>query len=727
MPIPAQPAANGDFSLSAEYSTPYNAVIRGEIVMGVPRYFLERWLPVLGPDPAALVNTLRQLDYRASGGVTISGAALAREAGMSRRHLYTCLQAPWLAAFVRTVHGGRTQAADGTLQQQPNRYLVRMDDPLTPADADRLVEVLTHLADTPLEAARRALDLEPRALWAPDPSQRGGRFVEPRAITARDALLRAFPAWTAAGEDEQQALNEQADALHRHVTLVREDGRTSKVIVPQYFRQQWWKRLGHDRAWAYLWLRGQVYDNPTEGIQRDTCWVPALEALLTVLGRPREWWRRNVENAAADGEGWALTDFFRQTDAQKGRDPAHPQWVARQFVVALQIPIAPEDRARYERLLQEWPPEGIVPGEGGGSTTNGPAGSGEVRHKRTHRSVEGPPHTDTPDPAGSATPVHTGGEGVRHTGAQGSATNTHRESESTHSAPSVENPASVSSSIPAGAGIAEVAAAETPAAEAENQAPSLSERIAYALEHTPDLPLYRTASARTWLEQAWAEPVRPHTPAWVQVEQGRVAPRDLVALMLGISADPSVQHAPRYLSWVIQRWQALPDAPPVDRWPEWQALAALPVGEWAARGPGIWRRLVAAEYRALPFGLEALLAEYEAERRAEEPAREGAARPAGEAEPVEGAGLDERPGGGNLTIRDIWIAALGELRVVLDPTIFRMWLEGARPLGYEDGVLTVRARHRAARDELTLRFNASLETLVAKWAGEQVRIRYVAE
>ncbi len=85
-------AAQTTFSLKTEYSTPYGALIREDVVMGVSRYFIERWLPVLGTGPATVVNTLRQLDYRCHDEViTISGEALAREAAMSRRYLYTCL------------------------------------------------------------------------------------------------------------------------------------------------------------------------------------------------------------------------------------------------------------------------------------------------------------------------------------------------------------------------------------------------------------------------------------------------------------------------------------------------------------------------------------------------------------------------------------------------------------------------------------------------------------
>jgi hypothetical protein len=140
-------------SLTTEYSTPYSALIRDDVVMGVPRYFLERWVPVLGTGPAALINALRQLDYRCRGDtILISGEALAREAAMSRRHVYTCLQTDWICAFVRRDSGQRIQSDSGQIIQQANRYHVRMDDPLTPADADHLLAVLKNLSDTPLDA-----------------------------------------------------------------------------------------------------------------------------------------------------------------------------------------------------------------------------------------------------------------------------------------------------------------------------------------------------------------------------------------------------------------------------------------------------------------------------------------------------------------------------------------------------------------------------------------------
>ena len=466
-----------------EYTTPYNAIIRDNVVMGVTRYFLERWVPLLGTAPATVVNTLRQLDYQCQDDVvTISGEALAHEAALSRRHLYTCLDTAWMGAFVRLESGRPVRTKTGEIVQQPNRYHVRMDDPLVPADAEHLVDLLPRLADTPLAATHQAQEMEPRTLWATSPAEIGPRFTVPRAITMRDVLHRAFPTWQPANPSASEAFAQAAEALHRHITLVRPNGRASKIIVPQYFRRKWWGLLGHDLAWSYLWLRGWVYDNPADGIERDTCWISSLNALLTIIGRSREWWRRHVEHAKAHPAGWAVTDFFTQLDAQKGRDPAHPQRVARQFAVALDIPIAPEDRARYKELLSTWQATPIAASrDATGSATSEHTGS-----------AEGSPQMSTLASGGSATDEHTGDQEVCHTPAQGSATNAHSKSESKEKALPEKNQDRGNSKQPPLDSVTSAVAAEKIKSSSEQEL-SLSDCLLERLKHAPDTPLFRAA------------------------------------------------------------------------------------------------------------------------------------------------------------------------------------------------------------------------------------------
>jgi hypothetical protein len=694
--------------------------------MGVSRYFIERWLPVLGPGPATVVNTLRQLDYRCHNeAITISGEALAREAAMSRRHLYTCLETSWIKAFVRLESGQHVRSEDGKIVQQPNRYFIRMDDPLTPADADHLMTVLSNLADSPLDAARRALEIDARTLWAPTPNAPAEHFTAPRPITAQDVLKRAFPTWKPADDVQKHEFAQAAESLHRHMTLTREDGRTSKIIVPQYFRKRWWKRLGHDLAWGYLWLRGCVYDNPDETARRNTCWIPSLNVLLAVIGRPREWWRRNVETAKAHPDGWFLTDFFQQTGAQKGRDPVQPQSVARQFSVALDIPLAPEDRARYAELLSAWQDRPILlspaPPETSGSATPEHTGTTGVCLTHAHRDDEGLPHLDTPETSGSATPEHTGITGVCPNPTQGSATPAHRESKSVTQALSSENKPISSKHQSKSMDLIYAAAAPTP---------PLIDQIADILAHSPNTPLYRCADAPVWLREVWPEPVLPHTPAWTLVNNGQISPRDLVALILAIWADTSIKHPPRYLSWLAQRWQTLPETSPVDQWDRWRALADLSLNRWPDEGRREWIELAARDNRALPFGLDAVIDEQINTQQPLPAVEHRMVLPRTvDSPPTENVpnGLDERPSTSTLTIREIWMATLGRLSVQLNGATYNNWVEGTKAVSYVDGVLTVRARHITARDWLSERLNPTIETMASALAQQPITVRYVVD
>ncbi len=748
------PIGDSVLELSKAYSTPYSAVLRDDVVMGVPRYFLERWLPLLGPDAATVINTLRQLDYRSHDDtITISGEALARQAAMSRRHLYTCLDAPWVSAFVRVQTGQRRQAENGTIIQETNRYAVRMDDPLVPADAEHLCDLLPTLDPSPIAAARQALSMEPRQLWAKSPRDPAPRFPNGQAITARQVLQRAFQGWRAPDRATQQEWAEVAEALHRHLTLVREDGRTSKVIVPQYFRTRWWARLGHDLAWAYLWLRGAVYDNPAEGQRRDTCWLPALDVLLTAIGRPREWWRRNVENAPASGEGWALADFFCQLETQKGRDPSHPQRVARQFRVTLDIPVAPEDRALYDTLLRTWPAQGIVleehaPNDGVTrpslvvSATSAHTGEEGVRHIRAHRNEQGLPQSNTPDIVGSATSAHTGSRGVCHIRTQGSATSVHRDQKNYTKASSKKKPASSNSSkhpIPANqTALAEgdtavAAAADSP--EIDTPVKRLREMLVEALRAHPETPFCNAAPVQVWLRDSWPMPVQPHTPAWMMAMTGRLSQRDLVALILAVCGDKTIEQPPRYLSWLVQRWQALPDIPPVEHWDRWQMLAQLPLRNWMGQGRYLWRQIAQRNRDLLPFDMDLILGEAFATPPAASTTPE---LPAGQApavvalpvaapkSPAPDDGLDVRPGDGMLSMRDIWRATMDQLHAQLNRATYIGWVEGAQAVSYADGVLTVRARNAYARALLTQRLNQSIDQTVSALARIPITVRFTA-
>ena len=94
--------------------------------------------------------------------------------------------------------------------------------------------------------------------------------------------------------------------------------------------------------------------------------------------------------------------------------------------------------------------------------------------------------------------------------------------------------------------------------------------------------------------------------------------------------------------------------------------------------------------------------------------------PHGSDEP-EPRGLDEKPGGGLLTIRDIWSAVVGQLRLQLNRDTFAN-VRDAVVLSYADGVITVRPRLPYAALWFD-RAREMLDKVVSDVAGVPIAVR----
>jgi hypothetical protein len=90
-------------------------------------------------------------------------------------------------------------------------------------------------------------------------------------------------------------------------------------------------------------------------------------------------------------------------------------------------------------------------------------------------------------------------------------------------------------------------------------------------------------------------------------------------------------------------------------------------------------------------------------------------------------GLDERPGRGLLSIRDVWYAAMGQLELQLNRATFDTWLKGTMPERFEDGVLWVRPKHLYAREWLEKHLQQLLDDSLSRLAETPIHVQFVGE
>jgi hypothetical protein len=423
--IPDLTLPGAALELSPEYRSHYNALVRPHLRFTVSRYFAERWVATLGlyrfgaargPLGSAgktagragwLVTECRQVvfwgDHSANRGEHAFSRSLdyiARECGLSREMTIAVLAEPWLRWFVKCRSGRPVYGPErGRAVQPMNSYSVRMDDPLVPADAERLAEVLATAPVQGSDCLERALQRltfaleQPRAsLLAADPRrplEHPDWFAGERPPEVLDLLELAEPGLAAARlqvdpQDERWVeLASTCETLADYVVAPRD-----VVGEYYYFRRHWVKRLGRGQAWAVLLLRDRCFDRPGQGL-RDRCWLPDYDWLAQRIGVDAK--------SIGDWLNAGLGGFVRVLEQRKGWDRDDPQRVGYSLWLALRDPLTPEDQGEYERrlsaeLASRWPTPGQ--GESGESGLSG-QGSEENPDARRDRSGE---QTDTGAP-----------------------------------------------------------------------------------------------------------------------------------------------------------------------------------------------------------------------------------------------------------------------------------------------------------------------------------------
>lgn len=321
-----------ELRVTPEVQRAYDAIVRPNAILPIPRYYLEKWLPLLGTSRAWVVLAFRQVAFVSRSSTDevptcTTLRRLGRWCGLSHVRIHQVLKdAGYLTWFVRNPLGDLADRQSH--RSQPTTFMVRSDIPLTPHDQARLSLWLDQRSPKDdsdwlhaLEEATLAKKLElPRNYPLPEIS-----LTIQQLVYARRGLDSPLP----------PSLDQACTELHAR--WVQPD-RVS--LATHYFLLRWLPDLSPGLGWLILHLRSRVYQETEAPIGQ--VWIPrGWASLAAELGISRKSLSRWVETDQA------RSFFHQRSDVQ---DPSSRRNIL--LVVRLSEPIHPSDRESYHQILQ---------------------------------------------------------------------------------------------------------------------------------------------------------------------------------------------------------------------------------------------------------------------------------------------------------------------------------------------------------------------------------------
>ncbi|MFT7586428.1 MAG: hypothetical protein ACI9EW_002865, partial [Cellvibrionaceae bacterium] len=264
------------------YGQIYNEIVRPNQIWRVSRYFIRRWGPILEPSRFWAVVAARHLSYLSEeqgGNFKAWDNEIAGEANLSNSH-YRRLKGEMgdgngpLSLFLKKGSLSYINKGDGRVRKGRTRYNVRLDDPLTPADA-RQVETALRAAginrstqpEEIVNILKECRELEKSShFYAAESELTSAVYGGWQAIYVTDIV----EAITSKKLSQHVAVAEQAEAFHSWLTA-------GDVIGRRYFRNSWLPVVGAGPAWLLTWLRSYCFLDETTGEIRDELSLSKIE------------------------------------------------------------------------------------------------------------------------------------------------------------------------------------------------------------------------------------------------------------------------------------------------------------------------------------------------------------------------------------------------------------------------------------------------------------------
>ncbi|MCB8944063.1 MAG: hypothetical protein H6658_09940 [Ardenticatenaceae bacterium] len=252
-----------------------------------------------------------------------------------------------------TTSGHRYQVVEGQTKPRPTTYFLRLDDPLTPADAHHLAtwlqqEAPQRRAET-VTAVLQSARTRPRTdllspQLAPYLADMPAQF---QAVSVLDVVRRVYG--TAVAQHPQ--VKEEAEALHTYLTGIDYYGK-------EYFRVQWLNQLKPGAAYLITYLRSLCfYDEATGELRNEVTFTrPELADNLGVTTKTLVNWLDKLESAVPQQ---ALGSFMTLLEQQR----LSSNDVLYRYKIEMLEPFTPKDLTKYRKAIAVSAPASSVTAE----------------------------------------------------------------------------------------------------------------------------------------------------------------------------------------------------------------------------------------------------------------------------------------------------------------------------------------------------------------------------
>lgn len=275
------------FQIHQTWTDLREARVKDGFIFRVSRYFIDRWLRLLGPKAAWTVVDLQQRCYLAKAdSCRVSLKNLCAATGVRST---TTMQAIVDEPLIRWFFAKRNtrQRRAGKVVRGKNHYDLQMSDPLTPEHQGKVARLLAErLRDGTVEAIRSPDDLIRLASDLPSlstlPSGGLPAWATREPLNLRQIALRVLSEAGTAGV--QASLADEAALRQAFADAQARITRPTRIaLTTHYFRTEWVTQLGATNAWLIMALRSRCYWNKESGQIRDTC-VMSMRELADLLG-----------------------------------------------------------------------------------------------------------------------------------------------------------------------------------------------------------------------------------------------------------------------------------------------------------------------------------------------------------------------------------------------------------------------------------------------------------